>query len=253
MKYTAAFCGAALMFSVPASAGEYIYWTDTSLTALYGTNFKVDPEDQTTGTFEHANGHKYGDFFMFYDYITYQDSSKRDGTYGEISPRFSAGKITGADLSFGVITDVLAAFTFENGKGNVESLLYGAGVDMKLPGFDFFQLNLYKRDPNNNNSEGWQLTPVWKMTFPVGSSELVVDGFIDWVFKSNNDNYETNLHINPQIKYDLGMSIWGAENKGTLLVGIEYDYWSNKYGISDSVPFEVDQDDAVSAIVKYHF
>ncbi|GAA5218384.1 outer membrane protein OmpK [Corallincola platygyrae] len=253
MNYKAALCGAALVFAAPASAEDFFFWSDTSLTLLHGTNFEVNAEDQTTVTFEHVNGHKYGDFFMFYDYITYHDSPDNDAQYGEISPRFSASKISGNDMSFGIVTDVLATFTYEFGKGDVESVLYGPAVDLALPGFDFFQLNLYKRDPNNNDSEGWQLTPVWKVTFPVGQSELVVDGFIDWVFKSDNDNYEENLHINPQIKYDLGMSLWGEESKGQLYIGIEYDYWSNKYGLSDDLPIEVDQKDAVSAIVKYHF
>lgn len=251
MKNVALLC-ASLALSAPALAEDYIYWHDTSLTLLYGTDYEVDAEDQTTVTFEHVNGHKWGDFFMFYDYITFQDSPQSDSQYGEISPRFSASKIFGVDASFGIVQDVLLTTTYEFGKGNVESLLYGPAVDLKLPGFTFFQLNLYKRDPNNNNSEGWQLTPVWHAAFPVGGSELVVDGFMDWVFKSDNDNYEENLHFNPQIKYDVGMAIWGEQQKGKLYAGIEYDYWSNKYGISDDVPFDVDQN-TFSWIVRYHF
>lgn len=37
-----------------------------------------------------------------------------------------------------------------------------------------------------------------------------------------------------------------------LYVGLEYDYWSDKYGIRDSEGFTTDQNTA-SALVKYHF
>lgn len=242
------------IISAPSVAhdDDFIQWSNTSITVLYGTNYDVNPEDQTTFTFEHANGNKWGDFFMFTDYITYRGEEVNDGTYGEISPRFSASKIFKIDASFGIIQDVLLAVTLERGKGDVESLLYGPAIDLKIPYFNFFQLNLYKRDPNNNDTEGWQLTPVWNMTMPFLSSEIIFDGFIDWVFESDNDAYEENIHINPQIKYDLGMTLWGDKYKGKLLVGIEYDYWSNKYGLDDNVPFDVDQN-TFSWIIKYHF
>jgi len=35
-----------------------------------------------------------------------------------------------------------------------------------------------------------------------------------------------------------------------LYAGIEYSYWHNKYGLSDSV---MDTESAVSALVKFHF
>ena len=53
---------------------------------------------------------------------------------------------------------------------------------------------------------------------------------------SNDDNgpageYHANLHINPQIKYDLGKALsWGEKQ---FYVGVEYDYWKHKYGIQD--------------------
>jgi nucleoside-specific outer membrane channel protein Tsx len=35
-------------------------------------------------------------------------------------------------------------------------------------------------------------------------------------------------------------------------VGVEYDYWKNKYGIEDSPAFETNQNTA-SLLVKLHF
>ena len=69
----------------------------------------------------------------------------------------------------------------------------------------------------------------------MGNSDILIDGFIDWVV-DNDDNgpageYHANLHINPQIKYDLGKALsWGEKQ---FYVGVEYDYGKHKYGIQD--------------------
>jgi nucleoside-specific outer membrane channel protein Tsx len=106
----------------------------------------------------------------------------------------------------------------------------------------------------------WQITPVWGYTLPVGNSDILIDGFIDWVVdndrNSRGEEYHANFHFNPQIKYDLGKAMnWGEKQ---LYVGIEYDYWTNKYGIEDGGEFsrqvvgKTDQN-TFSAIVKAHF
>jgi len=71
---------------------------------------------------------------------------------------------------------------------------------------------------------------VWSYTLPLGDSDLVIDGFMDWVV-DNDDSYHANLHFNPQIKYDLGKALSRGEQQ--LYVGIEYDYWKDKHGIDD--------------------
>lgn len=245
-----------LLASSVAIADDFVQWHNTDITALYGDDYVVDSDEQATVTFSHVHGNKVGDFFMFVDNIHYLGSDTDDSVYGEISPRFSAAKIFNTDFSGGFLQDVLLTTTYEFGDVAEETLLYGLAADVKVPGFDFLQLNLYRRhaiDSDVNFSEGYQFTPVWQMTFPLGQSEVVFDGFIDWVFDvDDSSKYKTNLHFNPQIKYDLGMAIWGASKKGKLYAGIEYDYWSNKYGIHSNVPFDVDQS-TFSWIVRYHF
>lgn len=68
-------------------------------------------------TLEHINGWKYGDNFFFVD-ITNADKSDEERStsfYGEISPRISLSKVTGKDLSFGIVKDVLITTTAEFG------------------------------------------------------------------------------------------------------------------------------------------
>lgn len=241
-----------LLATQPAMAEDMIHWWDVSVTALHGTDYDLAASDrQTTITLETAGAWKYGDWFLFQDFIKFNGAnvSEDDTTYGEISPRFSLGKISGKELKFGAITDLSLAFTLEEGEGPVTSFLYGLGVDFTIPYFSYFNLNAYRRDAisSGNHSDGWQLTPVFRMDFPIGNSNIVLDGFIDWVFATDNQGYEENFHLNPQLKYDLGATLFGEHKKNQLFVGVEYDYWQNKYGVDG-----IDQN-TYSVIAQYHF
>jgi nucleoside-specific outer membrane channel protein Tsx len=247
-----AWIGILLMLARAATAGDLLQWQDNSISYLYGDNFELDPETQQTLTFEHVSGWSMGDLFVFVDGI-YWDGARdfkgdRATYYGEIAPRLSAGKILDKDLSVLFIKDFLLSGCYEFGKNSDENLLVGPAIDLNIPGFDFVQLNLYRRfDDMSSDSDSWQLTPVWKTTIPVGNTSIVFDGFIDWVFGDET----RNLHICPQLKLDVGALV-GME-AGTLYAGIEYDYWKNKYGVRDgSFGLDTDQN-TFSALVKYHF
>ncbi len=252
---------ATLLAGGQAMAADLLQWQDNSLTYLNGIDFKVDPPRQQTVTFEHASGWSFGDLFIFVDGIKYNTEATNgagDGHtfYGEITPRLSFGKISGADLSFGPIKDVLLAATYEFGEDDVDAYLLGPAVDLDIPGFDFFQLNTYYREPDGkrDGSGVWQITPAWSYTIPIGNSDLVIDGFMDWVV-DNDDSYHANLHFNPQVKYDLAKAMgWGKR----FYVGVEYDYWSDKYGIDDDSYLGDDilggtDQSAISLLLKGHF
>ena len=248
-----------LLAASSSMADDLLLWQNNSLTYLYGKDFAVNPEIQQTFTFEHADAWKYGDNFLFIDKIFYngqKDANNGPNTYyGEFSPRLSFGKILGQDLSFGPVKDVLLAMTYEFGEGDTESYLIGPGFDLDVPGFDYFQLNFYNRQTEGSRAGDnvWQITPVWAYTIPVGKSDILIDGFMDWVVdndENKNGTYHANLHFNPQIKYDLGKAMSLGEKQ--LYVGIEYDYWSDKYGIKDSKFFDTNQNTA-SLLVKVHF
>ncbi|WP_110457038.1 ion channel protein Tsx [Shewanella algidipiscicola] len=242
----------ALLAAQPAMANDIVQWWDMSVTALHGNDYDLAASDrQTTVTFETAGAWIYGDWFAFQDvtYFNGSNLSENDTTYGEISTRLSASKISGQSIDFGPITDLSWAFMLEEGEGPVTSFLYGIGMDIAVPYFTYFNINTYRRDAlsSGNLSDGWQVTPAFRMDFPVGNSNIIFDGYIDWVFSADNQGYEENFHFNPQVKYDLGAVIFGEHNKNQLFVGVEYDYWQNKYGVKG-----VDQN-TYSVIAKYHF
>ncbi|MDH5177876.1 MAG: hypothetical protein OEX15_14560, partial [Gammaproteobacteria bacterium] len=115
-----------------------VLWSDSSLTLLpYGWGFAVDPEEQSTFTFEHAHGSKLGDLFIFVDFVKFHGTPNGadDSTwYGEISPRLSLGKVLARDLSYGPVKDVLIAGTYERGEDAdvAEAALVGIGVDLDV-------------------------------------------------------------------------------------------------------------------------
>ncbi|WP_416425939.1 outer membrane protein OmpK [Pseudomonas sp. App30] len=242
-----------------ADDGGWLQWQSNSLTYLYGQDFKVNPGIQQTVTFEHADAWKYGDNFLFVDNTWYngkKDSGNGNfGTYGEFSPRLSLGKIFDQKFAFGPVSDVLLAFTYEFGEGDVESYLIGPGFDLNIPGFDYFQLNFYNRIPDGGRAGNniWQITPVWSYTIPVGSSDILIDGYMDWVVSGDHNkegDYHANLHFNPQVKYDLGKALhWQPKQ---VYVGFEYDYWKDKYGIESSHAFDTNQNTA-SLLLKVFF
>lgn len=235
-----------------ALAGDLLQWQDNSLSYLYGDNYKLDPATQHTLTFEHASGWSMGDLFIFVDGTWFNGQTDlkgdRQSYYGEIAPRLSAGKLTGRDLSVLFIKDLLLAGCYEFGKNADDTPLIGAGIDLDIPGFDFVQLNAYRRFHNGDNRpEAYQLTPVWKISFPVAKTVVVCDGFIDWVIGNGIDN----LHICPQLKLDVG--VFAGLREQSLMAGIEYDYWKNKYGVQDG-SFGLDSNqNTASLLVKYHF
>ena len=70
---------------------------------------------------------------------------------------------------------------------------------------------------------------------------------------------EELLELMNNTPYGLSASLWTNDlgkalhlGEKQLYVGVEYDYWKNKYGIKDSDAFTTDQN-TMSFLVKVHF
>jgi len=247
MKSTAA-AVLVLGTALSTSASAEMLWSDFSLSYLYGSHYSTvygGEDDRTYITVEHASGHSWGDNFLFIDrqmdHGTGADDDEDSSYYGELSPRLSFGKISGADLSFGPISDVLLASTWEAGDG-FDNLLYGLGFDLDIPGFRYFNVNLYKVN-NDLVDDDEQLTLTWAYPFSVASQDFLIDGFLDW--SSAADDHKSEMNFTPQIKWNAG-KLMGLESP--LYVGMEYAYWNNKYGNSDGK-----DERSASLLVKWHF
>jgi len=252
---------------------KWLNWQDNSITGLYGGGFEVDPSDQGTITLEHASDWSFGDLFMFLDGTKYSHGDRngngdKEAWYGEIAPRLSIGKLTNTDFHFSIFQqdlvifkDILLAAAYERGddRDATESLLLGVGFDFDLSAFNligldklrYFQFNLYARNDFHSDDAGfkdYQITVSTALPFQIGKAKFLADGFFDYVFGTGPQH--SNFHFNPQVKLDLGHLSGGKSDQ--LFVGVEIDYWTNKYGIKDSSAFETDQF-AVSGLIKYHF
>ncbi len=213
-----------------ANDGPWIEWMSHNIQVLHGHGFELTEDTQTTFTFEHADSWKYGDNFF---YVDYSPDASRD-INAEFSPRLSFGKMTGADLSVGPIKDFLLAGTWEKAR-DFDAFLYGAGIDLEIPGFNFFQINLYCRDNTEEDGHGWQTTWVWSRPFSIGTLNFTFDGYFDY---ADYEEGEKNFFTQPQLLLDVGDAL-NITEPGKIYAGVEYRYWNNKFGIegvNESVP-----------------
>lgn len=187
--------------------------------AIYDT---ADGKDKTTLTFETLTKGKMGDVYFFTDY-TYASGGKKfdSGTngwlYAELAPRLSLSYLTGSDLSSSFVKDYFLAGQYNYGsESNFKASLIGFGTDLNVPGFDYFQANLYYRTVDltiggtDYERDTYQFTPVYGTHF--GDTGLSFKGFVDLT------GY--NVGTQNQLLYDL----FKIEGK-PVQVGLEHLYY----------------------------
>ena len=244
MKLTQIVASCAIASTAAFTQASPIVWQDFSLTGLYGENYELGTEDRTTLTAEYAAKLKYSDVFFFVD--QQWDGNDKDNTYFEFAPRLSLGEVSGQDLSFGAVKDVLVATTWEHNAGHGENVefnnfLYGVGFALDIPYTQYANVNFYRAD-NNNTDDDYQMTITYAVPFKLGSEDFLVDAFLDW--STAEKDHASELNWTSQYKWNVGKHI-SPETK--LYVGVEHSVWNNKFGVKGA-----DQND-VSALVKYHF
>lgn len=230
------------VYSTTAFAGA-AQWQTSNVELLFGSGYELGDNSRSTFTFEYANGWKYGDNYFFLDVVNpFRDGqNSTNDLYAEFSPRLSIGKITGKNMGFAFVKDVLLAGTVEMGQYS-HNLLYGVGFSLDLPKFAFADINIYIRDNPNESGNTYQVTPVWALPFTVGSAKMLFEGFAD--IAGSEGNTEFNIDFQPRLLLDVG-NFWNAPD--ALWAGVEYIYWHNKFGV-DGVDESLPQ-----AMVKWIF
>ncbi|HEO1816674.1 TPA: ion channel protein Tsx [Acinetobacter baumannii] len=239
LKQLAATCA---LLSATAMVQAKPIWQDFSVTGLYGENYEVVDDKETTITLEYAAKVKYADVFFFMDRMRGEDDYK--STYFELSPRLSLGEVSGKKLSYGPIKDVLISATWESNTqngNNFDNFLYGFAVDLDIPYFQYANLNFYRAN-NEKTDDDYQMTFVYGIPFKIASEDFLVDGFLDW--STAEDDHASELNWTTQWKWNVGKHI---SPDTRLYLGIEHSVWNNKFGIKGA------DENNVSALVKYHF
>jgi nucleoside-specific outer membrane channel protein Tsx len=229
------FCAQLLMAAMlvvsinPKVLGEdLIEWHSENVQLLRGFDYELGDRQRTIITFEHANRWRFGDLFLFADFTSGDDGMST--AYGEVTPRISLSRITGREWHWGVVRDVLIAGTYEHGDEGVERYLGGIALDLDIPDFTFVRLHAFRRDDPRRPGTTWQSTIVWNRRFTMMGQRFSAEGVAD--FAGGEGNGVANQFIVPRLLWDIGALSGEA---GRLYLGVEHQYWNNKFGVDGVV------------------
>lgn len=187
--------------------------------AVFDTN---EGKSKTTVTFETLTKGKMGDVFFFADYIQASsgqlyNKDNKSWIYAELAPRLSLSYLTDKDLSNLFVKDYFIASQYNYGSNSdFRAGLLGVGADLNMPGFDFFQANVYYRNVDltikakDYDRNTYQVTTVYGKKFK--DYGISFKGFVDLT------GY--NLGTQNQLLYDL----FEIEGKA-VQVGVEHLYY----------------------------
>jgi nucleoside-specific outer membrane channel protein Tsx len=253
-------CLAAILgMSAAAHAAD---WSDTSISWRTGNSFAepFNPQDVKKNIFAltHVSGYKYGTNFFNVDLL--QSDSSDPGSLTQHSGAQEAyvvyrhtldiGKLRGADIKFGPVRGVGATFGFDwNTKNDVgynsrkRMLVAGPTLMWDVPGFLNTSLLLLRE----SNAPSGAFPPISQVTgrytydthamltasWGIPVTPLIgFEGYANFIGAKGKDEVgndtgaETNIDM--QLMLDLGAAMGNAKN--VFRVGLEYQYWNNKFG-----------------------
>jgi len=222
-----------LLFALPASsyADDFFQWSANNIQLLRGNGFELGDSQRLTVTYEHVNGWRYGENFLFVDIVERDDIGIE--AYGEWYPRLSLGKMTNRDISFSIIKDFSIVGGINAGsepsRDPHKAYLLGGGIKLDVPYFDFLNLDVYAYKSDNVESYGFQITPFWKIPFNIGKVNFIFHGFVDYASEGATGG-KAYILTQPQLLLDLKKTFGIKHN---VFIGIEYTYWRNKFGINN--------------------
>jgi len=255
---TAVLAGVMLAASGAVSAAE---WSDTSIGYRYGTAFHEPFNTQNIKkdiwSLTHASGYKYGTNFFNVDFLLSdnKDPAGAGSTNGAQEAyivyrnTLDFGKISGKDLKWGWIRGFGLTFGGDvNAKNDAgynskkRMFVIGPTVMWDVPGF--FNMSLLILNESNAPYNTFTNTSTPRYTYkthpmltgawgiPIGSLPLAYEGFFNIIAPKGNDEFntptKTEINFDSQIMLDVGALAGGP--KGTFKIGLEYQYWKNKFG-----------------------
>jgi hypothetical protein len=244
--------GSMLAASVPAVAAE---WSDTSLSWSTGNKFRepFNTRDISKNIFSltHISGYKYGTNFFNADMLLSdnKDPSTAGGPTGaqEVYVVYrntvDFSKVSGKEYKFGIVKDIGGTFGFDfNTKNDFgyaskkRMLVLGPTLMIDVPGvLNVSLLALQESNaPLGTARYTYKTHPMLDVVWgiPLGSSLFSFEGYGDIIGSKGRDEFgaatKTETHIDAKLMFDVGAAMSGP--KGTFKVGLEYQYWKNKFG-----------------------
>jgi len=255
-----------LMASLAPGLSQAADWSDTSIGLRAGNKY-AEPFNQkdikkTIVNLNHASGYSYGSNFFNVDYLL---SDKNDPAFAGSGSgarevyivyrhTLDIAKVSGTKLNYGLIRGLGFTAGFDvNTKTDAgynskkQMLVAGPTLFVDVPGFlNVSLLQLWESNaPYSTFSNSGvarysykphpMLTAAWGI--PLGGTGLSFEGFVNFIASKGKNEFgagtkpETNF--DGQIMYDVS-ALAGA--KGKFKLGIEYQYWKNKFGNDASGP-----------------
>lgn len=266
MRATVAAIGAAatlgavgLASSQPAVAAD---WSSTSIGWRYGTRFAepFNNRDIKKNIFNltHASGYSYGSNFfnvdaLFSDGVDPKSFNSTEGAqevYIVYRHTFDINKISGMDLKFGPVRGV--GFTVGgdmNAKNDAgynsakRMLVAGPTLKFDVPGFlDVSLLQLWESNAPCSTFPGGTCTPRYTYDahpmlnfawgIPIANTPLSFEGFANFITAKGRNEFgvQTASETNIDMMLMLDVGAVTGNKKGVFKVGLEYQYWKNKFG-----------------------
>ena len=212
------------------------HWSTTSVSILNGSGYKLGDNDRRIATFDHSSGAEFISNHFFFDVIN--PNSNFIAMYGEWHPAFNITALLNKflfneslnqTLLFGRIKSISIVGEYDYGTNPMSSFrsyYMGIGFDLNIPGAYYSMINImYGGDPSVSEDTE-QVSMAWSFPFHLSFLHGEFNGYIDYI---GSESYRvSHLQSQPQLLFDVGRSM-GIKNR--LYLGVEYQYWHNKFGV----------------------
>ena len=236
-------------------------WSDSFLGYRYGTQFHEPSNTKDVRKhvlqYSQSSGYSVGQNFVNLDIL---QSDKNDPSSGgdtgatefylTYRHQLHLGKLLERDLSFGPVKEVAFTAGFDLNTKNTtfaprkRLVVAGPTLKFKVPNNGFFDLSLLAGKEWNHcglasctdHEHGFDtqliLSAAWGLPFQAGPVPLKFQGFLNYNTDKGKDyagvKTEAETLMRTSLMVDVGQMAAGRKN--TLLMGVGYEMWLNKFG-----------------------
>ena len=251
------------------SAAHAADWSDTSLSFRTGSQFRepFNPVDIKKNIFglTHVSGYKYGSNFFNVDFLqsdnndpaSLSQTAGAQEAYLVYRNTIDFGKLQGSDIKFGPIRGVGATVGFDwNTKNDVgynsrkRMLVIGPTLMWDVPGFLNTSILLLSESnapsgafppiSNVKSRYSYKVHPMLTANWGIPIAGVAsFEGYANFIASKGKDEVgsdtgaETNIDM--QVMFDLSSALGAGKN--TFRLGLEYQYWNNKFGNTSLTTF----------------
>ncbi len=212
IKNTAIFTSALIAFA-PAAQADYFEFQVNAVAAGYSWDAEQDilyGNGNESGEvyklqYEHFDVNKFGRNWLDVEYFYGNDMGGEPGnnsTYVVFAnPAFSLSKITGADFSFGPISDVMASYRYEKSDyGNFDANNYGVLLTWDIPGFQWFETDFYYRETEfdgNTQNGGNLFARIFYQSQDINLFGLDIKHMATLIYNKRRDGFDNEIVFRP--------------------------------------------------------